>query len=82
MMDRATLERLARDAGLDVVGGVIVDVTVGRLSRFAMHVAEECAQACEAVKEACPPLGSDGDLYEGGAEDCATAIRARFGPPP
>jgi hypothetical protein len=77
MMDRATLERIAKEAGLDVVGGVVLGMTVGLLSRFAMFVAEDCAKVCEAEAQSCPAS----DEAEG-FRQAADIIRERFGAPP
>ena len=80
-MDRDDIIRMAREAGLLVIGTAdggnavytwpygITDELVRFAGLVAKHEREECAKVCEALR--------DEDGYESWGTDCAAAIRAR-----
>lgn len=81
------IERLAREAGLIKEWMVLRPEDWQGLQKFAALVAEECAKDCDhkASMQTHRDNMADGCKifeaysYQFGAEDCAHAIRAKFG---
>lgn len=79
-MDKALIERLAREAGfrwesfwLNAEG-----VDTDTMAAFAALIAEECAKVCDEQRDGVFRSAWD-QGRKNGALDCAEAIRAKFG---
>lgn len=87
MADSELIERLAEEAGFEVIKepGMENRLFNGdgwlteELRRFAALVAEECAEACLALRK--EPHGWNSFSYTQAVNDCDTAIRALFKEP-